>query len=161
MSELYTFLLFILTGISIGILFDIFRILRRSFKTIDFITYIQDFLFWILAGVILLYSIFSFNNGELRAYIFIGVIMGVILYMLILSKYFIKISVTIISILKKIIYTPVKFILNIIIKYIINPLSRLGKKISNLTKEFFTKINIKYKINIKNNKNNKFSNKIE
>ena len=91
MSELYTFLLFILTGISIGILFDIFRILRRSFKTIDFITYIQDFLFWILAGVILLYSIFSFNNGELRAYIFIGVIMGVILYMLILSKYFIKI----------------------------------------------------------------------
>ena len=87
--------------------------------------------------------------------------MGVILYMLILSKYFIKISVTIISILKKIIYTPVKFILNIIIKYIINPLSRLGKKISNLTKEFFTKINIKYKINIKNNKNNKFSNKIE
>lgn len=87
--------------------------------------------------------------------------MGVILYMLILSKYFIKISVTIISILKKIIYTPIKFILNIIIKYIINPLSRLGKKISNLTKEFFTKINIKYKINIKNNKNNKFSNKIE
>ena len=87
--------------------------------------------------------------------------MGVILYMLILSKYFIKISVTIISILKKIIYTPIKFILNIIIKYIINPLSRLGEKISNLTKEFFTKINIKYKINIKNNKNNKFSNKIE
>ena len=93
MNEIYIFLLFILTGMSIGILFDIFRILRKSFKTIDFITYIQDFLFWLLAGAILLYSIFSFNNGELRGYIFIGVILGIILYMLILSKYFVKISV--------------------------------------------------------------------
>ena len=119
LNEIYIFLLFILTGISIGILFDIFRILRRSFKTIDFITYIQDFLFWILAGAILLYSIFSFNNGELRGYIFIGVILGVILYILIFSKYFVKISVTIINILKKIIYTHIKFIVNFVKEHII------------------------------------------
>ena len=160
MNELYIFLLFILTGISIGILFDIFRILRKSFKTLDFITYIQDFLFWIFAGTILLYSIFSFNNGELRGYIFIGVIFGVFLYMLIFRKYFIKASVTIIRILKKIIYTPIKFILNIIIRYFIKPLSKIGIKIGNSTKDFFTKIKAKYKINIKNKKKYKFSNKI-
>ena len=161
MNELYKFFLFALTGISIGVLFDIFRILRRSFKTIDFITYIQDFLFWILTGVMLLYSIFSFNNGELRAYIFIGIIIGLILYMLIISKYFIKISVTIINILKKIIYTPIKLILDIIIKFIVNPLFEIGRKISNSTKDFFTKIYTKYKIILKSKKNNKFSNKIE
>ena len=136
MNEIYIFLLFILTGMSIGILFDIFRILRKSFKTIDFITYIQDFLFWLLAGAILLYSIFSFNNGELRGYIFIGVILGIILYMLILSKYFVKISVAIINILKKIIYTPIKFIINFIKKNIIEHFIKIVNKIKTILGNF-------------------------
>ena len=136
MNEIYIFLLFILTGMSIGILFDIFRILRKSFKTIDFITYIQDFLFWLLAGAILLYSIFSFNNGELRGYIFIGVILGIILYMLILSKYFVKISVAIINILKKIIYTPIKFIINFIKKHNIEHFIKIVNKIKTILGNF-------------------------
>ena len=136
MNEIYIFLLFILTGMSIGILFDIFRILRKSFKTIDFITYIQDFLFWLLAGAILLYSIFSFNNGELRGYIFIGVILGIILYMLILSKYFVKISVAIINILKKIIYTPIKFIINFVKKHIIEHFIKIVNKIKTILGNF-------------------------
>ena len=136
MNEIYIFLLFILTGMSIGILFDIFRILRKSFKTIDFITYIQDFLFWLLAGAILLYSIFSFNNGELRGYIFIGVILGIILYMLILSKYFVKVSVAIINILKKIIYTPIKFIINFIKKHIIEHFIKIVNKIKTILENF-------------------------
>lgn len=136
MNEIYIFLLFILTGMSIGILFDIFRILRKSFKTIDFITYIQDFLFWLLAGAILLYSIFSFNNGELRGYIFIGVILGIILYMLILSKYFVKISIAIINILKKIIYTPIKFIINFIKKHIIEHFIKIVNKIKTILGNF-------------------------
>ena len=162
MNELYIFLLYILTGISIGILFDIFRILRKSFKTIDFITYIQDFLFWILSGIILLYSIFSFNNGELRGYIFIGVIIGVILYMLIFSKYFVKISVTIINILKKIIYTPTKFIINVAKKHIIKPLCKILRKTKKAVMTFTTKRRFKKdKFNLKKKRNDKLFNKIE
>lgn len=122
LGQLYTFLIFILTGFCIGILFDIFRIFRRSFKTLDFITYVQDMLFWILAGAILLYSIFKFNNGELRGFIFVGIILGVILYLLLLSKYFLKISVKIIGFIKKIIGYPIKVIVNFVNKKIIAPL---------------------------------------
>ena len=100
MSELYVFLLFILTGISIGILFDIFRILRKSFKTKDIVTYIEDILFWIITGVFLLYSVFNFNDGEIRLYMFIAILIGVLLYMLILSSYIVKINVKIITFVK-------------------------------------------------------------
>ena len=72
-NQAYSFIIFILNGLIIGLIFDIFRIFRKSFKTPDFITYLQDFIFWIIAGSILLYSIFKFNNGELRLYIFIGI----------------------------------------------------------------------------------------
>ena len=56
-NQAYLFLIFTINGIVIGILFDIFRILRKSFKTSDTITYIEDILFWILTGLILLYSV--------------------------------------------------------------------------------------------------------
>ena len=101
-NQAYAFIVFILNGFLIGLLFDIFRIFRKSFKTPDFITCLEDFIFWIITGLLLLYSIFKFNNGELRIYIFLGVILGAAIYMLIFSKFFINISVYIINLIKKI-----------------------------------------------------------
>lgn len=133
--QLFNLFIFTITGISIGILFDIFRIVRRSFKTPDFITYIQDTIFWILTGLILLFTIFTFNNGELRIYIFIGLILGLCLYILTLSKYFIKISVKIIELIKKMLYVPIHIITNFIIKFVIRPFSSCVKKLKeNMTK---------------------------
>jgi len=61
-NQAYTFIIFIINGIINGILFDCFRIARKSFKTSDVITYVEDILFWIIAGIITLYFIFVFNN---------------------------------------------------------------------------------------------------
>ena len=58
-NQAYLFLIFALNGFVIGLLFDFFRILRKSFKTADIITYIEDILFWILSGLTVLYSIFD------------------------------------------------------------------------------------------------------
>lgn len=150
LNQFYTLLYFILTGVAIGILFDIFRILRRSFKTSDFITYIHDILFWILTGVILLFSIFTFNNGELRGYIFVGIIFGIIIYVLLFSKHFIKVFVSIINFIKKIVGYPIKIIHNFLKKFLYKP-----------TYNTFHKIKLKlYKIDLKNNLKNKRENKI-
>lgn len=128
-NQAYLFLIFTINGIIIGMLFDIFRILRRSFKTSDIVTYIQDVLFWILTGFILLYSVFTFSNGEIRLYMFLGVFLGCLLYMLICSKYFIKINVKIVVTLKVIIQkiisiliVPIKMIIKIINKIFFKPI---------------------------------------
>ena len=126
-NQAYLFLIFILNGFLIGILFDIFRILRKSFKTSNIITYIQDILFWILTGCILIYSIFKFNDGELRGFIFIGIFIGVSIYLLLFSKSFIKINLYIISIIKRIIYyiviLPLNFVFKLFKKIIFKPAS--------------------------------------
>lgn len=119
-NQAYLFLIFTINGIIIGILFDIFRVLRKSFKTSDIITYIQDVLFWILTGFILLYSVFTFSNGEIRLYMFFGVFIGGLIYMLMFSKYFININVKIILTFKNIIQKIISIIifpLKIIIKF--------------------------------------------
>ena len=57
-KQTYLFLMFLLNGLIIGIFFDFFRILRKSFNTSDIVTYIEDFLFWLLTGILILYYIF-------------------------------------------------------------------------------------------------------
>lgn len=134
-EQLFDLLAFMVTGIVIGLLFDIFRIIRRSFKTSDFITYIEDIIFWLLAGCILLFTIFTFNNGQIRIYIFIGLILGISIYILIFSKYFIKISVAILTFIKKVFYFPIHIIKKAIKKIIIQPYSFILQKIKkNMTK---------------------------
>ena len=90
-NQAYLFLVFSLTGVAIGVLFDIFRILRKSIKTPNIIIYIEDILFWILAGLLILYNIWYFNDGEIRVYMFLGIIIGLLLYMSKLSNIIIKI----------------------------------------------------------------------
>lgn len=132
-----------------GLLFDIFRILRKSFKTPDFITYLQDILFWIISGLILLYSIFKFNNGEIRLYIFIGIIIGISLYILIFSKAFVSISVHCIAILKKVIriliIIPTAFIIKLLSNIIYKPIILLCKKIKARFKRVLSFLGIKLK----------------
>lgn len=142
-NQAYSFIIFILNGLIIGLIFDIFRIFRKSFKTPDFITYLQDFIFWIIAGSILLYSIFKFNNGELRLYIFIGILLGVSAYILIFSRLFIKISVEIINFVKKVLFNlivvPTKFVIKLLKKSILNPIMYITKKILSLFRFFHKK----------------------
>ncbi len=99
-NQAYLFLIFTLDGFIIGLIFDFFRILRKSFKTPNLVTYIEDILFWILTGFLILYSIFIFNNGEIRFFMLLGISIGIALYMLTLSNYLIKITVFIINIFK-------------------------------------------------------------
>lgn len=129
-NQAYLFLMFVINGILIGILFDVFRILRKSFKTPDFITYIEDIIFWILTGILTLYFIFYYNNGEIRFYIFLGIMLGILIYMLTISKHIINFSVTIITFFKditikisKIILYPLRLILTISKKIFFRPIS--------------------------------------
>ena len=139
-EQLISFFYFIITGISLGIIFDIFRILRKSFKTSDIVTNIEDIIFGIITGIILLTSIFIFNNGELRLYLFLGILFGIIIYMIFISKYFIKINVAIINFIKRIIILVTKpfiFLLKFIKKIFFKPISFICINFKLLFKKIF------------------------
>lgn len=127
-NQAYLFLIFIINGILIGLLFDFFRIARKVIHTNDIITYIEDILFWILAGLIMLYSIFVFNNGELRLFMFLGILLGAFVYLLFVSSYIIRINVKIINILKKVfsvVMIPLKCLYSILHKIFLKPITFL------------------------------------
>ena len=128
-SQAQIFFIFIINGILISLIFDVFRILRKSFKTPDFLTYLEDILFWIITCIILAYSIYIFNNGQIRLYMFIGVFIGALIYILTISKYIIRISVKVIKLLKSVISGiicyitfPVKKLIELMKKVVLKPI---------------------------------------
>lgn len=158
-NQVYLFLIFIINGVIIGILFDFFRILRKSFKTSDIITYFEDFLFWILTGFSILYFVFVFNNGEIRLFMFLGIVVGITLYMLIFSSLFIKINVSVITFLKRIfikvleiILIPFRFFKKLFFKPVSFIIINVRKSSTNLYNNFIkiTKKHKKIENNVKN-----------
>ncbi len=147
-NQAYLFLIFIINGILIGLLFDFFRISRKVIDTSDLITYFEDILFWILTGVIVLYSIFVFNNGELRLFMLLGILIGAVIYMLCISSYIIKINIKIINLLKKffgIVIIPIQFIFKTLQKIFFKPITFLFINIRKSSTNFTTKIQNNFK----------------
>ena len=151
-NQAYLFLIFTLNGIFIGILFDFFRILRKSFKTIYLITNVEDIIFWILTGLSIIYCMYNFSDGSLRLFMFLGLGIGLTIYILTLSNFIIKTVVKVISIIKKFIITiisiitfPFKAIFKLIRKILFRPIYVIFIKIqNNMTKKLK---NIYYNIN--------------
>lgn len=157
-NQAFLFFIFIVNGMVIGLLFDLFRILRRSFKTSDAMTYVEDILFWILTGFSILYSIFTFNNGELRLFMFWAIFLGITFYMLACSSFVIKTNVAVINFFKRIIggifnviMLPFKYILKLLKKLFFKPVSfviiNIRKNSTNMFNSLLkiTKINKKTK----------------
>ncbi len=72
-SQEQVFIFFFIIGIIIGIIFDIFKVLRKSFKTPDIITFIEDLIFIVLSGILLIFGILKLNGGEIRFFLFLGI----------------------------------------------------------------------------------------
>lgn len=137
------FLIYVIVGLFIGFVFDLFRALRKSIKTSNIVTYIEDIIFWIIVGFVVIGTNLKFNYGELRLYIFLGILLGAVVYFLILSKNVVKFTTAIINFFIKI-FSKIKVILFKIfgkpIKFVIINLRKLpakknkNKKNKNLSK---------------------------
>ena len=110
-DQAWFFLWTMVLGAVSGVVYDIFRIIRKIIRHPDFFTQIEDFLYWILTSILIFYFILHYNSGEVRVYAVIGVFSGMCLYFFTLSKLLIAICVFIIDILKKIIITSINIIL--------------------------------------------------
>ena len=145
-NQAYLFYVFLLTGILIGLLFDIFRILRKSFKFSDLSTIFQDFIFCLITCIIVLYTVFKFNNGIVRSYVLFGICTGLILYLLLFSKIFVTANVKILIFIKricnvffKIIISPIKFVIKFIKRLTFKPISFIIINVKKMTKNTIKK----------------------
>jgi len=74
-----------LSGMVIGVFFDLYRIVRWQLGLNRFLTFIGDILFSCGAALIIFYFAQKANYLEFRFYLFLGPLLGLLLYLRILS----------------------------------------------------------------------------
>ena len=90
-KELIFFLYFILEGIVGGILLDLLRVLRRNRKVNDFIVYLEDFVYWLVIGGMVIWLSYTLDTGAIRMYMILGLFLGMLIYFLTLTKVMYKV----------------------------------------------------------------------
>lgn len=89
--ELTVFLWFILSGMLGCVLFDFMRTVRHNRKyNHSIVVALEDFLFWLLIGIIFLLFAYMLNVEQIRLFMFIGMLLGSCLYFLTFGKYIYK-----------------------------------------------------------------------
>ena len=85
--EAWLLLLSLLVGGWLMLVYDLFRVLRLMVKHSSCVRGIEDFLFWIFAGVVTFMLLYEQNDGGLRLYAIVGVLVGMSLYDRIVSRF--------------------------------------------------------------------------
>lgn len=129
-SQAYIFFCSIIGGIAIALIYDIFRILRKAVKTGNLITYLEDILFWVIVAIVMFATVYYSNEGEIRSYIFLGALLGIVFYAMLLSKAVMNSSLFIIKVLSiiiKTIWLVLSFPFKMIFKLLSIPLKAAGR----------------------------------
>ena len=74
------FLIFVNLGIIFSFIFDIIRAIRKIKKVKDKYICLQDIIYFIVIGIILLLTIINYMNTEIRMYLLLAIIIGIIIY---------------------------------------------------------------------------------
>lgn len=79
-TQFFTLLSMIGMGSLFGAMFDTYQRFLNRPKRKQWIVFLNDLLFWIIQAVIIFYTLFLVNNGELRFYIFLALLCGFAAY---------------------------------------------------------------------------------
>lgn len=90
-QQIILFVFSLLSGVLIGILFDIYRIIRGFEDVGAIITIIQDVLFWIATGFIVFVFMMYTSYAYMSFNVFVYVSIGLFVYIKLISKIFINV----------------------------------------------------------------------
>ena len=113
-SQYICFLYSLVLGVSLGIVYDLFKLDRLLFKRSKIFLFFSDILFWLISAFLIFTFCVIFSNGQIRGFIVLGTLLGFIIYRLTLSK---------------------------LIFLLVNPLKKLVKKLNNRYYKLIEKAN--------------------
>lgn len=78
-------------GLSLGGLFDLYRVLSGQLKVPVWLKAVLDLVYWFVGTLIVFKLLYESNWGEVRPFIFLGLGIGIILYFLLFSRTVIRV----------------------------------------------------------------------
>ena len=105
-SQVQIFLISCVFGFFLGVIYDVLSINRIFFKNNNYNIFLQDIIYFGIAGTLTFLFILSINSGEVRFYILFGELVGVAVYYVtlrkILNKFIFLFTMIIVKFIRKI-----------------------------------------------------------
>ncbi|MEQ8176459.1 MAG: spore cortex biosynthesis protein YabQ [Syntrophomonadaceae bacterium] len=80
LNQICAFLLTLLIGILLGIIIHFYQLTVRKSRLRKILLIMMDFSLWILLIALIFFGLVLINLGELRVYVFVALIIGVLIY---------------------------------------------------------------------------------
>lgn len=122
------------TGVILVFVYDLIRIIRRLISHNNFWIAVEDFIFWLGSALVIFVMLFRENDGYLRGFSIGGVIIGMMLYFFLLSRFVVK---GMVFILERVLYVLLRP-LACVMKLLKGPVMA-GKKLSRKIARFLKK----------------------
>ena len=104
-TQTLLFLTCVLIGGIMGMLYDLIRIFRKIIPHSNWSVQIEDTLYWIICALIGFAVLYMHNYGQIRFFVFIGIILGGVFYLCTFSIVFMKFATWLIDLIKHIVRT--------------------------------------------------------
>lgn len=85
--QLKFFLISVVSGIVLLMSYDGIRIFRRIMRHKNYLVYIEDIMFWLISAVLIFAMMFKQNNGTIRGFSIMGMVIGMLAYNFSISPY--------------------------------------------------------------------------
>ncbi len=126
LGQTYDFLIAMLLGAALGVVYDLFKILRLVGIRSSFAVFVEDITFFAICTVAMFSYYMQFTDGKFRIFAFVAAVLGFVVYFKTLEKvvffivrkvygFFVKIFG---FLYKKIVYPPLKFLKKLLVKLV-------------------------------------------
>ena len=129
------FLTTVAAGVVMGFVYDLFRIIRKSFPHNSFMVQFEDVIYWVAVSFLMFYFMLHRNYGEIRFFSIVGAALGMVLYFCTLSVLIMKVAGVVIDVVQRILLTVLRILLwpfKIIFRFLLwmfgPPIRWLGRK---------------------------------
>ncbi|MDW7674003.1 MAG: spore cortex biosynthesis protein YabQ [Bacillota bacterium] len=100
LEQVTTFFMLMGAGMLMAFVFDIYRVARGIKRPPKLITHILDFIIWMILAILVFFLLIIGNWGEIRLYVFIGIIIGLGIYFKFLTRHVIRFLLALIAWIK-------------------------------------------------------------
>jgi spore cortex biosynthesis protein YabQ len=108
-----------LGGLSLGGLYDLYRVLAGQLRAPRYAYYLLDLFFWLIGTLLVFKLLYESNLGQVRMFIFIGLFCGIAIYFMLFSRSVIRLIIWVISVVQAMVRIGKRMIELLIVKPVV------------------------------------------
>lgn len=99
--QFFTLFTMFASGLGLGGLFDLYRVLSWQLRIARWVKSVLDIIYWVVATILVFQVLYYSNQGQIRLFVFLGILIGITFYFALISTYMIKFILWIIRLIKR------------------------------------------------------------